>query len=74
MTVHIRDIMEGNLENISDKAMCGDSGNKLAFAIPSFSDCIRCRNRWHEEKTRDPVRHKVRVKMHGVLNGGYSLD
>lgn len=66
--------MEGNLENISDKAMCGDSGPKLAFSIPSHSTCTRCKVRWYEEKTKDPVRHKVRVKMHGVLNGGYSLD
>jgi hypothetical protein len=71
---HIRDLMMGNLQNISNHAMCGDSGDGLLFALPAASDCSRCMHNWMEEKQKDPVRHKVRLKMHGVINGGYSLD
>lgn len=72
--IHIRDLLEGNLEDISVSAMCGDRGQGLTFGIPAGSTCTRCKERWYEEKSKDPIRHKFRLKMHGVLNGGYSLD
>lgn len=72
---HIRDIMLGDIvDRISNHAMCGDNGDKVVFSIPSFSTCTRCRERWFEEKAKDPIKHKFRLKMHGVINGGSDLD
>lgn len=71
---HIRDVMMGTLSSVSNHAMCGDNGPKIEFAIPGFSTCTRCKDRWEEEKIKDRVRHKFRLKMHGVLNLGGDLD
>ncbi len=74
MTVHIRDVMAKNLEDVSQYAMCGDNGDKLTFGIPKASNCSRCKDRWNEEKRRESVKHGFRLKMHGLLNGGESVD
>lgn len=70
---HIRDLMLGTLENISEFTMCGDSKAE-EYAIPDYADCQRCINRWNEEKAKDKTSHYFRVKMHGVLTGGRDMD